>query len=142
MPLASKLAFQFERRLQFKGINLFHAHAVRISDANQAHLYGEVQGGSRYPVRLTYEDGRLALYCACAYFSDFGRCKHLWAAVLEADRRGVLGEAANGGALRLCRDADPDDERELSRWQFDVPVPLPPSAPPWQEYLADIRHSL
>ena len=93
MPLASKLAFQFERRLQFKGMNLFHARAVRITEANQAHLFGEVQGTSRYPVRLTHEGDRLLVYCACAYFADFGRCKHLWAAVLEADRRGVLGEA-------------------------------------------------
>ena len=123
MPLASKLAFQFERRLQFKGLNLFHARAVRITDANQAHLYGDVQGGSRYTIRLTYEDGRLLVYCSCSYFADFGRCKHLWAAVLEADRRGVLGEAANGGALRLSRDADPDDERELAHWQFRPPEP-------------------
>src|ERR1035441_5807417 len=111
MPLASKLAFQFERRLQFKGLNLFHARAVRISDANQAHLFGEVQGGSRYAIRMTHEDGRLSVYCACAYFTDFGRCKHLWAAVLEADRRGVLGEASRGGALRPCRDARSEERR-------------------------------
>ena len=75
------------------------------------------------PSGLTYEDGRLLVYCACSYFADFGRCKHLWAAVLEADRRGVLGEAMNGGALRLARDADPDDERELAQWQFRPPEP-------------------
>src|ERR1017187_10287121 len=118
MPLASKLAFQFERRLQFKGMNLFHSHAVRITEANQGHLYGEVQGTSRYLVRLTHENGRLLVYCACAYFADFGSCKHLWAAVLEADRRGVMREAVNGGALRLYRDADPDDDRELAHWHL------------------------
>ena len=49
----------------------------------------------------------------------------------------------NGGALRLARDADPDDERELARWQFRPPEPPPPpQAPPWQEYLTDIRNSL
>jgi superfamily II DNA or RNA helicase len=142
MPLASKLAFQFERRLQFKGINLYHARAVRITDANQAHLYGEVKGSSLYAIRMTHEDGRLLVYCGCAYFADFGRCKHLWAAVLEADRRGVLGEAANGGALRMSRDADPDDEREPADWQFDASVPPPPQTPAWQEYLSDIGHSL
>src|ERR1035441_6923941 len=104
MPLASKLAFQFERPLQFKGLNLFHARAVRISEANQAHLFGEVQGGNRYPIRMTHDALPISVYCACPYFADFGRCKHLWAAVLEADRRGVLGEASKGGALRLCRD--------------------------------------
>ena len=142
MPLASKLAFQFERRLQFKGVNLFHAHAVRITEANQEHLFGEVQGTSRYPIRLTHEGDRLLVYCACAYFADFGRCKHLWAAVLEADRRGVLGEAVKAGALRLYRDADPDDERELARWEFRQPEPPPPQKQPWQEYLTDIRQSL
>src|ERR1035437_7672760 len=100
MLLASKLAFQFERPLQFKGMDLSHARAVRISDANQAHLFGEVQGSSPYPVRMTHQGDRLLVYCACPYFADFGRCKHLWAAVLEADRRGVMGEALKGGALR------------------------------------------
>jgi superfamily II DNA or RNA helicase len=144
MPLASKLAFQFERPLQFKGLNLFHARAVRISEANQAHLFGEVQGGNRYPIRMTHEAGRLSVYCACAYFADFGRCKHLWAAVLEADRRGVMGEAARGGVLRLCRDPEPDDERQLGRWESHIPAPAPPPprTPPWQEYLTDIRRSL
>src|ERR1035437_533393 len=142
MPLASKLAFQFERPLQFKGLNLFHARAVRISEANQAHLFGEVQGGNRYPIRMTHESGRLAVYCACAYFADFGRCKHLWAAVPEAARRAVLGEATKDGPLRLCRDPDPDDEPEPARWEIHVPAPSPPQTPPWQEYLTDIRHSL
>src|ERR1017187_5203782 len=142
MPLATKLAFQFERRLQFKGINLYNARAVRITDANQAHLFGEVQGSSPYSIRMAHESGRLLVYCACPYFAGFGRCKHLWAAVLEADRRGVLGEAAKGGALRLCRDMDPDDAREPAHCEIHVPTPPPPQTPPWQEYLTDIRHSL
>ena len=142
MPLASKLAFQFDRRLQFKGLNLFHAQAVRISEANQAHLFGEVQGTSRYPIRMTHEAGRLWVFCACPYFADFGRCKHLWAAVLEADRRGVLGEATRSAALRLCRDPDPDDERQLTSWEPHIAPPPPPRTPPWQEYLTDIRRSL
>jgi superfamily II DNA or RNA helicase len=142
MPLASKLAFQFERRLQFKGLNLFHARAVRILEANQAHLFGEVQGTSRYAIRMTYEGGRLAVYCGCAYFADFGRCKHLWAAVLEADRRGVLGEATTGGALRLYSEPDPDDERQLAGREPHIPPPPSPRTPPWQEYLTDIRRSL
>src|SRR5260370_12922697 len=99
MPLASKLAFQFERRLQFKGVNLFHAHAVRITEANQEHLFGEVQGTSRYPIRMTHAGNRLLVFCACAYFADFGRCKHLRSAVREPDRRGVLEEAIKPHAL-------------------------------------------
>ena len=109
MPLASKIAFQFERRLQFKGLNLFHGHAVRVTDANQSHLFGEVMGGNRYPMRITYQEGLLSVHCACAYFAETGRCKHLWAAILEADKRGVLGDAQKGGALRVVRDAEAED---------------------------------
>src|SRR5690242_7020076 len=112
MPLASKLAFQFERRLQFKGQNLLYANAVRITEANQSHLFGEVQGTSRYPIRLTYEGSRLLVHCGCHYFNDFGRCKHLWAAILEADRRGVLQNALQANSLRVSRDVGADEEPE------------------------------
>ena len=142
MPLASKIAFQFERRLQFKGLNLFHGNAVRVTDANQTHLFGEVMGGNRYPVRLTYHEGLLSVYCGCAFFSDTGRCKHLWAAILEADKRGVLGEAQKGGALRLARDTEADDRPLPSTNAVRPHFLQPPRTAPWQEYLADIRQSL
>jgi superfamily II DNA or RNA helicase len=142
MPLASKVAFQFERRLQFKGLNLFHGHAVRVTDANQSHLYGEVLGGNRYPVRLTYQEGLLSVHCACPYFDETGRCKHLWAAILEADKRGVLGDAQKGGALRVVRDAEADDVAQGSAVYGRSSVMQQTRTPPWQEYLADIRQSL
>src|SRR4029077_19191352 len=88
------------------GLNFFQRNAVRVRAANQSHLYGDVMGGSRYPIRITHQEGLLSVYCACPNFSDTGRCKHLWAAILEADKRGVLGEAIRGGALRLVRDAE------------------------------------
>ncbi|MEO8596998.1 MAG: DEAD/DEAH box helicase [Candidatus Solibacter sp.] len=142
MPLASKLAFQFERRLQFRGQSLFQANSVRISEANQSHLYGEVQGSNRYPVRLTHEGNRLLVYCGCFHFQDFGRCKHLWAAILEADRKGVLGTALQTNSLRLYRDRDAEDEAEDEVFGT-LPGFTPVSKTPvWQEYLTDIRHSL
>ncbi|MEO8369585.1 MAG: SWIM zinc finger family protein, partial [Candidatus Solibacter sp.] len=151
MPLASKLAFQFERRLQFKGDDLYRAHAVRITEANQSHLYGEVQGTNRYTVRLTHEDKRLMVFCSCPYFETNSRCKHLWAAILEADRRGVLGTAVQAPTLRLFVEEDEaESEAESEVESADefilgtVPRYVPPQmhAPAWQEYLTDIRHSL
>jgi superfamily II DNA or RNA helicase len=142
MPLASKLAFQFERRLQFKGLNLFHGNAVRVLDGNQSHLYGEVLGGNRYPIRLSYQDGLMSVHCACAFFADTGRCKHLWAAILEADKRGILGEAAKGGSIRLVRDMEADDRQPRAPASIPSPFRQPPRVAPWQEYLADIRQGL
>ncbi|MCU1235401.1 MAG: SNF2-related protein [Candidatus Solibacter sp.] len=141
MPLASKIAFQFERRLQFKGLNLFHGNAVRVTHANQSMFSGDVMGGNRYSVRLTYNEGVLAIYCECPYFADTGRCKHLWAAVLEADKRGVLGEAQKAASLRLVRDAEAED-RPQNSGASRPSMAQPPRTPPWQEYFADIRQSL
>ena len=58
MSLASKLAFQFDRRVQFKGVGLFNARLVRVSDSGPAHLYGEVMGGSAYDVRIRHDARR------------------------------------------------------------------------------------
>jgi hypothetical protein len=69
MPLASKVAFQFERRLQVNGLSLFHGNAVRVTDANQSHLCGQVLGGSRYPIRITHQEGLLSVYSACDVFA-------------------------------------------------------------------------
>ena len=150
MPLASKLAFQFERRLQFKGLSLFQSHAVRLTEANQAHFYGEVQGTSRYHIRLTYDANQLLVHCECPYFTDFGRCKHLWAAILEADKRGVLGEAARASYLKVHRDVSTQEEAEEDTFdEFDMTAPRPrispvphTQQPAWKEYLTDIQASL
>src|SRR4051794_16541786 len=140
MPLASKLAFQFERRLQFKGDQLFRSHAVRITEATQSHLYGEVQGSERYNVRLTHDDKRLLVFCSCPYFNENSRCKHLWAAILEADRRGVLGTAVAAPTLRIQADIDAIETDDFSEDPFSLAVvprfaPVPKQGPAWQEYL-------
>ena len=143
MPLASKLAFQFERRLQFKGLNLFHANAVRVTDANQSHLYGEVQGGNRYSVRMNYAEGVLSVHCGCIYFDENDRCKHLWAAILEADKRGVLRDALNAPNLRVVREelepVPPAAEPAPSRSWYSG---RPQRTAPWQEYLSDIEQMI
>jgi len=142
MPLASKLAYQFERRLQFKGLGLLQSNAVRLTDANQSHLYGEVQGTERYPVRLTYEGNRLVVSCGCLYFRDYGRCKHLWAAILEADRKGVLTNALQANSLRISREQAAVEKPVDPLYATTIRNIAKPRVPAWQEYLADIRGSL
>src|SRR2546422_731756 len=109
MSLASKLAFQFDRRVQLKGVGLFNARLVRVSDSGPAHLYGEVMGGSAYEVRIRHDDSKLLVSCDCPYFVDHGECKHLWAAVLEADRLGALRNALSAQYLKLEDDFGFDD---------------------------------
>ena len=87
VALAPKLAFYFEKRVQFKGIGLFQSRRIDISSYSPGHLDAIVHGGEDYTVRLRFIDKRLRIGCTCPYFDDNGECKHVWAAILEADRR-------------------------------------------------------
>ena len=70
-------------------------------------------------VRLRYADKRLRISCACPYFDDNGECKHLWAAILEADRIGALTLAVAEPDLRV--EEDYGERPRLVR----APVPVP-----------------
>src|ERR1051326_2022057 len=147
MSLASKLEFQFERQVQFKGIGLFNARLVRVTDSGPSHLYGSVLGGSEYEIRLRHDDSKLLVSCDCPYFVDRGECKHLWAGVLEADRLGALRNALGERYLQVEDDFGFEVEYPGytsarvpgRRGQFG---PVRPQVPPWREYLTAIRHGL
>src|SRR5215831_14122274 len=102
MSLTSKLAFEFDRSVQSRGRELFVSGAVRAADVEANHFHGTVMGGRRYEVCLQYtHSGYLTVSCECPYFQDNGACKHLWAAVLEADRRGALNAVRDVRYLML-----------------------------------------
>jgi uncharacterized Zn finger protein len=112
MPLATRLAFQFDKRVQIKGLNLFQGGAIRVTDKGDNYMFAEVKGGELYDVRLTYEAGKLFVWCDCPAFADNGPCKHLWGAVLEADRRGAVKEALNARYLEVQDEMDPGLEED------------------------------
>ena len=142
MSLASKLAFQFERRVQFKGVGLYNARLVHVTDSGPAHLYGSVQGGQEYDIRIRHDDSKLLVSCDCPYFIDRGECKHLWAGILEADRLGALRNALSTGHLKVEDDFGIDDE--YAGYDFLRPRGAPPrqQVAPWREYLSAIRQGL
>src|SRR3954451_8462713 len=119
MPLASKLAFYFEKRVQFKGIGLFQSRRVKGSSYSPGNFEAVVSGGEDYPVRLRFRDKRLRISCTCPYFDENGECKHLWAAILEADRIGALTLAVAEPDLRV--EEDYGEEPRMVR----APVPMP-----------------
>jgi SNF2-related domain/Helicase conserved C-terminal domain len=147
MPLASRLAFQFDQRVQFRGLGLFRDRAVRVTDESASHLIAIVIGGRPYEVQITYDKDRLLVSCECPYFTDFGQCKHLWAAVLEADRRGTLGEALHARYLKL-EDAsenawdDEDPGRQRPPFAMRQPLLQQPQVPAWEEHLTAIRREI
>src|SRR5277367_680127 len=130
MPLASRLSFQFEQRVQAKGFGLFRDRAVRVTEENSSQLLAIVTGGRPYDVRVTYDHDRLLVSCECPYFADFGRCKHLWAAILEADRRGALAEALQARYLKLEDESELDWDDPVSSYRTSFRLRPPPPPPP------------
>src|SRR5579859_7249850 len=146
MPLASRIAFQFDRRFQFKGLDLFAGRAVRVTEESPRHLRALVTGGRLYHVQISHDNGRLLVFCECPAFEEYGQCKHLWAAILEADKRGAIAEALSAKYLTLEDDlsAGNGDAHGPSRGPNHFPPlpPPPPRIPEWQEQLTAIQREI
>src|ERR1700681_4884984 len=133
MPLAPKLAFRFDKRVQIKAQGLYAARAVDVLEESAQHFRAQVQGSRVYQVHLTYQQNSLLISCDCPNFEDFGRtnpCKHIWASILQADRRGALSAAANARYLTLV---DETSENGVG-WKPGIQPPRAPPPPAWQRH--------
>ncbi len=164
MTLAAKLAFEFDKRVQFKGHGIARAGAIRVKKSGPDHIHSTVLGSRAYQVALDLVNGALQVHCECPYFNEWGPCKHLWAAVLEADRIRALTNALDGRKLALMpvdddgpavedvADLEDDEGEEVEEEEAIVPpypfgrtryqIPPPPQLPEWEERLAVIRRGL
>ena len=153
MTLAAKLAFQFEKKIQVRGQDLFDQRAVKVVEATPRHLVAEVSGSRLYDVDLKYARGSLMIGCDCPFYVDHGPCKHIWAAILEADRRGSLEEARVSRSLQLEDDldfVDPDlsdldglDNLIGPSKSWDHGESTTPAQPPlWEERLASVQRNI
>jgi SNF2 domain-containing protein/helicase-like protein len=156
MNLSARLAFDFDKRVQFQGMGLARGGAVKVTDSGFDFMVARVQGGKLFHVGLSLEDTKLLVNCECSYFAEWGPCKHLWAAILEADRLDVLTGARHVKQLSLVPEEyepdfeDEDDEEDVE--EEDIPprtlvtsrykVPPPPQIPAWEEHLGAIRRGL
>src|SRR6185295_3201273 len=117
-------------------------HAVRVTDESPTHVHASVSGGNQYDVRVALDNGRLLVSCDCVYFSEYGKCKHLWATILEADRRGALADAMSAKYLTIEDNLSPDDPTGFLPRRPRFPPPQPPRIPPWQEHLTAIQREI
>jgi superfamily II DNA or RNA helicase len=137
MSLTTMAAFLFDKHVRSKGEGLYANRRIHIDSSGPDHLHAVVRGGDMYDVRIHRFDQGLEVWCDCPYFADYGPCKHLWTAMLEAERRGALSAVRE--VLYLEMEPDPLDE--------DAPFPrgasLPaPRVPAWQEYLGDVERAI
>ena len=150
MSLAGKLAFQVDRGAQIRGAHLFQNGAVQVTAVEPEHLHATVTGdsGNPYEVCIQFFNQELLVSCQCPYFRDRGACKHIWAVILEADRRGALPAAAAQRRLGMLETREEQQTENFGLVQtrrtavpraFVPPVPVPPA---WQTELSSIQSEL
>jgi len=139
MSLTSMAAYLFDRKVRSRGQAIYDNRRVHVESLGPDHFHAQVQGGDLYDVRITKIDLGLELWCGCIAFEEYGPCKHVWTAMLEADRRGAMADVKE--VLFLQKEGD-DDFPDV----VGMPPPaLPPQSvrvPPWQEYLSDVERAL
>ena len=143
--LATTLAPHVSGRTRAKGADYFRSGGVIEMAGGEWTAHAIVRGTRDYRVELMRESGidRFTASCECPFYSDRGEiCKHIWASVLEADRRGLLG--GDGEPLPTATiepEYHPIDE--APRVGTILPSGKTPGKPPvWERFLHEIRQDL
>jgi superfamily II DNA or RNA helicase len=143
--ISDDLARLFRPVVRRRGAQYLVDRAVTQLRLSDGVLRATVNGNESYSVEVELVEGRLRGACSCPYARDHRACKHLWATILEAERRGELAllgidprprstaavrergpswrrflePDTDPAAGKLARPADPG--RRSLRWVIDVP---------------------
>ena len=92
-PTLEQLSSDFSHEIRERGRAYHREGAVWVAEESPSRILAVVQGGSRrHTVEILFQGSRATLSCSCPVFYDQEKpCKHLWAVLLELDKRGHLG---------------------------------------------------
>ena len=150
-PLTRVLARDVPGGSRTKG-RLYHLDgAVTKIEGDAWHAKATVRGSHEYRVRIDRREDAFTASCECPYFMDRADvCKHIWAALLEAERRGLLFGSDALGPHASLDPVDPDADNDP---EFSAPrAPRAPRAarapvaaaslPPWERFLTEFSRHL
>ena len=123
-----------------KGLRYQQDGAVVAITATEWSAHAIVRGGRNYQVEILFDHDELRGSCDCPYFADRGTiCKHIWAALLEADARKLLGGDGTHPLDRILYPGDFDwTERSTGAGRT---APAPPPAE-WQRFLSAVHQEI
>lgn len=146
----------FSAQEKSRGASYFQSSRVRdvVVHADARVATGIVRGSQNYAVSIDWEEahtsGGVVVHCDCPYAESRVTCKHLFAFMLELDKRRAIGDLPRNLFLTSAMDDesvdDDDDGIALSEFAFGVPrrpAPRPqPSSqekiPVWKSQLRDL----
>lgn len=94
--LTSRIEDLIPKWIRSRGSVYHRSNAVRFVRGDEGCIETMVQGSESYRVVLRVEESEEALTCSCTcpYFTgNYEACKHIWATMLEAEGRHLLGDA-------------------------------------------------
>ena len=119
MTLADSLQKQFRADLRFRGEGYLDADRVQQIALTPDKLIVAVQEkAGEFTCELDRTGGELRKSCSCPQFGRMGVCKHLWGAVLLADRDGILTGPVQGGEVPPFAAEDPSAGFSTA-WDFE-----------------------
>jgi superfamily II DNA or RNA helicase len=153
MRLSDLLSSQVSNRTRTRGTEYFAAGAVTHIERRDGIIHATVRGEQKYEVWIEPVGSRLLASCTCPHFIDhFQICKHIWAAVLLAEKRGIplIEPGAAPANLTLepvdldnPYDGEDDDDDGVEFDDDTLPwsppvAPAPPvrTVPVWQQQLS------
>ncbi len=127
MSLAGRAGYKFEPATMIQGFAC-HGRGVELFDACPEHVRARVRSKRTHDVDLQAQGGRLLVACSCPARS-FGQtvCKHVWATLLEVDRRGGLEKLHT---VKGMLPVDPAPERAPATKPAVSPKPTRSTAAP------------
>jgi superfamily II DNA or RNA helicase len=112
--LSRALSADFDSAVRQRGARYFRAGRVSIQSGSESHVTATVRGSKLYTVELRREDQAVQVSCTCPHF-EVDLCKHVWAVLLAAEERRLLGDVRRGETVYLdygSFDDEWDDEDE------------------------------
>lgn len=133
VKLADRVARAFPPLACVRGYRYFHGNGVTMTTLTESSCEADVKGQRTQTVHLRVEEGRLGAACTCAA-KALGppACKHVWATLLELDRRdafvslrGTLRPLALTGIDAAPRRKSTTPEVVTRREVTTAPAPAP-----------------
>jgi superfamily II DNA or RNA helicase len=133
----ARLFNQVDRLSQERGRRYFLRGAVDFIEGDAWSLHAGVQGTQHYDVHVSSEKHVINVSCTCPFYErEIVPCKHIWAALLAAEKSGLL-EGLTKLAAPHVRSVRPDAHAEKTPRPRRSAKSIPP--PSWKQPLQRLR---
>ena len=139
------LATSVGARIRSNGTYYYRSGAVLELTGTDWVVNGTVRGTRDYRVEVVRDQDRFTASCECPYYADRSEiCKHIWAALLEAEARQLLGGdgIVEDDAILEPEYRPPDEPAIMPGITYPAAIGKPQALPPWQRFLRELQQDV